>query len=87
MSTSEVSDVSAVTDTGTDTDEVVVSFQDEALLLGGDPAAIESYLTRRATNLQYAYATAARETIYTSVGIGRRSLQVIAIGLFPSCET
>ena len=30
----------------TDTDEVVVSFHDEALLLGGDPAAVESYLTR-----------------------------------------
>jgi hypothetical protein len=42
MSTSEMSDVSATTDT----DEVVVSFQDEALLLGGDPAAVESYLTR-----------------------------------------
>jgi len=41
-----MSDVSATTDT----DEVVVSFQDEALLLGGDPAAVESYLTRlRAT--------------------------------------
>ncbi len=38
--------MSAVTDTGTDTDEVVVSFHDEALLLGGDPAAVESYLTR-----------------------------------------
>lgn len=38
MSTSEASD------------EVVVSFQDEALLLGGDPAAVESYLARlRAT--------------------------------------
>ncbi len=36
--------------TGTDDDEVVVSFHDEALLLGGDPAAVESYLTRlRAT--------------------------------------
>ncbi len=34
----------------TDSDEVVVSFHDEALLLGGDPAAVESYLTRlRAT--------------------------------------
>ncbi|WP_374026170.1 hypothetical protein [Mycobacterium sp. HNNTM2301] len=33
-----------------DADEVVVSFQDESLLLGGDPAAVESYLTRlRAT--------------------------------------
>lgn len=33
-----------------DTDEVVVAFQDESLLLGGDPAAVESYLTRlRAT--------------------------------------
>ncbi|MGO9926691.1 MAG: hypothetical protein ACLPLP_11330, partial [Mycobacterium sp.] len=42
MSTSELSDVSATTGT----DEVVVSFQDEALLLGGDPAAVESYLTR-----------------------------------------
>lgn len=42
MSTSEVSDVSATTDP----DEVVVSFHDEALLLGGDPAAVESYLTR-----------------------------------------
>ena len=45
-----VSDVSAVTDTETDTktdtDEVVVSLHDEALLLGGDPAAVESYLTR-----------------------------------------
>jgi hypothetical protein len=40
--------VSAVTET--DTDEVVVSFHDEALLLGGDPAAVESYLARlRAT--------------------------------------
>ncbi|HTY31163.1 hypothetical protein [Mycobacterium sp.] len=29
-----------------DTDEVVVSFHDETLLLGGDPAAVESYLTR-----------------------------------------
>jgi hypothetical protein len=46
VSTSEVSDVSASTDNA----EVVVSFQDEALLLGGDPAAVESYLTRlRAT--------------------------------------
>jgi hypothetical protein len=42
VSTSEVSDVSASTDNA----EVVVSFQDEALLLGGDPAAVESYLTR-----------------------------------------
>lgn len=42
----EVSDVSATIDN----DEVVVSFQDESLLLGGDPAAVESYLTRlRAT--------------------------------------
>ena len=32
------------TDTGTD--EVVVSLQDETLLLGGDPAAVESYLAR-----------------------------------------
>ena len=30
----------------TDADEVVVSFHDEALLLGGDPAAVESYLAR-----------------------------------------
>ena len=42
MSTSEVSEVSATTDTY----EVVASFHDEALLLGGDPAAVESYLTR-----------------------------------------
>ncbi|WP_231971950.1 hypothetical protein [Mycobacterium sp. E3251] len=42
----EVSDLSATTDN----DDVVVSFQDESLLLGGDPAAVESYLTRlRAT--------------------------------------
>ncbi len=32
--------------TMTDTDEVVVSYHDQALLLGGDPAAVESYLTR-----------------------------------------
>ncbi|WP_244168167.1 hypothetical protein [Mycobacterium paraffinicum] len=33
-----------------DADEVVVSLHDESLLLGGDPAAVESYLTRlRAT--------------------------------------
>ncbi|OBI31977.1 hypothetical protein A5711_20405 [Mycobacterium sp. E2238] len=33
-----------------DNDDVVVSLQDESLLLGGDPAAVESYLTRlRAT--------------------------------------
>ncbi|WP_368664899.1 hypothetical protein [Mycobacterium sp. E2733] len=33
-----------------DNDDVVVSFQDESLLLGGDPAAVESYLTKlRAT--------------------------------------
>ncbi len=30
----------------TDTDEIVVSYHDQALLLGGDPAAVESYLTR-----------------------------------------
>lgn len=30
----------------TDDDEVVVSFHDQDLLLGGDPAAVESYLTR-----------------------------------------
>nr|WP_231990784.1 hypothetical protein [Mycobacterium sp. 852002-30065_SCH5024008] len=46
MSTAEVSDLSATIDN----DEVVVSLHDEALLLGGDPAAVESYLTRlRAT--------------------------------------
>nr|WP_254659406.1 hypothetical protein [Mycobacterium malmoense] len=46
MSTTEMSDVSATTGV----DEVVVAFQDESLLLGGDPAAVESYLTRlRAT--------------------------------------
>ncbi|ORA98807.1 hypothetical protein BST30_25390 [Mycobacterium mantenii] len=37
-----MSDVSA----GIGDDEVVVSFHDESLLLGGDPAAVESYLTR-----------------------------------------
>ena len=42
MSTTELSDVSA----RTDNDEVVVAFHDEALLLGGDPAAVESYLAR-----------------------------------------
>ena len=42
--------MSAVTNTGTDPGEVVVSFQDETLLLAGDPVAVESYLTRlRAT--------------------------------------
>ncbi len=36
--------------TNADTDELVVSFQDESLLLGGEPAAVESYLARlRAT--------------------------------------
>jgi hypothetical protein len=34
-----------------------------------------------------AYATAAREAINTSVGMERRSRQVIAIGRSPSCET
>lgn len=42
MSASETSEVSAPTDA----DEVVVAFQDESLLLGGDPAAVESYLSR-----------------------------------------
>ncbi|MGD1171088.1 hypothetical protein [Mycobacterium seoulense] len=42
MSTTEVFDAP----TGTDADEVVVACHDEALLLGGDPAAVESYLTR-----------------------------------------
>ncbi|WP_207547774.1 hypothetical protein [Mycobacterium mantenii] len=42
MSTAEVSDVSATIDD----DEVVVSFHDESLLLGGAPAAVEYYLTR-----------------------------------------
>lgn len=42
MSTSEVFDASAVLET----DEVVAAFHGEALLLGGDPAAVESYLTR-----------------------------------------
>jgi hypothetical protein len=41
VSTSEVFDASAVTDT----DEVVAAFHGKALLLGGDPAAVESYLT------------------------------------------
>jgi hypothetical protein len=40
VSTSETFDVS------TDADEVVVSLHDEALLLGGDPAAVDSYLAR-----------------------------------------
>lgn len=31
---------------GIDDDEVVVTFHDEVLLVGGDPAAVESYLTR-----------------------------------------
>ncbi len=44
MSTSEVSEVSTVTDVGTD--EVVVAVHDKTLLLGGDPAAVESYLAR-----------------------------------------
>ena len=45
-----MSDAWTVTDTENDTDEIVVSFQDETLLLGGDPAAVESYLARlRAT--------------------------------------
>lgn len=42
MSTSEVS----APWTTTDADEVVVSLHDETLLLGGDPAAVESYLAR-----------------------------------------
>ncbi|WP_231986994.1 hypothetical protein [Mycobacterium sp. E1386] len=42
----EVSDLSATTAN----DDVMVSLQDESLLLGGDPAAVESYLARlRAT--------------------------------------
>ncbi|WP_231980670.1 hypothetical protein [Mycobacterium sp. E2497] len=42
MSTTDMFDVSAATDA----DEVVVALHDEALLLGGDPTAVESYLTR-----------------------------------------
>jgi hypothetical protein len=42
VSTTELSEVSA----RTDDDEVVVAFHNEALLLGGDPAAVESYLAR-----------------------------------------
>ena len=42
MSTSGVFDELATSDAH----EVVVSFHDEALLLGGNPAAVESYLTR-----------------------------------------
>ena len=42
MSTSEVFDTSPATDN----DEVVAAFHGEALLVGGDPAAVESYLTR-----------------------------------------
>ena len=33
-----------------DDDEVVVAFHDEVLLIGGDPAAVDSYLTRLQTN-------------------------------------
>jgi len=33
-----------------DDDEVVVAFHDEVLLIGGDPAAVESYLTRLQAN-------------------------------------
>lgn len=42
VSTAEMPDVSATIDTG----EVVVSLHDEALLLGGAPAAVDSYLER-----------------------------------------
>jgi len=68
VSTSEVFEVSATTDT----DEVVVSFQDEALLLGGNPAAVESYLTR----LRAVVGQAMRVT-----GIDSTSLAKAASGL------
>jgi len=56
----------------TDTDEVVVSFHDEALLLGGDPAAVESYLTRLRAIAGHAMRVA---------GIDKASLANAASGL------
>ncbi len=49
--------MSAVTDAGTD--EVVVALHDEALLLGGDPAAVESYLARLRASAGHAMRVAA----------------------------
>lgn len=46
MSEQEMYDVSG----SIDDDEVVVAFHDEVLLIGGDPAAVESYLTRLQAN-------------------------------------
>lgn len=46
MSEYEMYDVSG----SIDDDEVVVAFHDEVLLIGGDPAAVESYLTRLQAN-------------------------------------
>lgn len=68
MSTSEASEVLAVTDA----DEIVVSFHDEALLLGGDPAAVESYLTRLRASAGHAMRVA---------GIDGASLANAASGL------
>ncbi len=50
--------MSAVTDTGPGPGEVVVSFQDETLLLAGDPVAVESYLTRLRTTAGHAMRVA-----------------------------
>lgn len=68
LSRYEVSDVP----TGTDDDEVVVSFHDEALLLGGDAAAVESYLTRLRATAGQAMRVA---------GIDGASLRTAASGL------
>jgi hypothetical protein len=44
-------------------------------------------VARVAASERIAYATATVDAWYTSVGIGRCSRHVIAIGRSPSCET
>lgn len=69
MSTSEISDVSPVTDVATD--EVMVAIRDGTLLLGGDPAAVECYVDRLRASTGHAIRVAGIEgASVTNAGSG-----------------
>lgn len=53
-----------------DNDEVIVSFHDEGLLIGGDPAAVESYLTRLRTTAGRAIQVAGVDTVSVANAAG-----------------
>ena len=69
MNDEQKSSLPSVPDADEAADEVVLSFQDGGLLIGGDPAAVESYLER--------LRTAAGHTVQVA-GIDKASLGNLA---------